>query len=220
MSGGIEVVCFDLGGVLLRICRSWEEACLRAGLPLRDGPVLRSPELVEARRAIKDDYETGGMACEDYVRAIAGATAGLYSAAEVRRIHDAWIIEDYPGARELVERLNRHAGITTACLSNTNRMHWRAGLGEEGGAPVSPAVTRVRRRFASHEVGLAKPDPRFYAHADGELGVAPARVLFFDDLGENTAAARARGWRAEQIDHTGDTAAQMRAHLASHGIIV
>lgn len=220
MSRTIDVVCFDLGGVLMRICRSWEEACARAGLPLRDEPVLRSPELIEARRTIKDSYEIGGMSCEDYVRAIAGATAGLYSAEEVRRIHDAWIIEDYPGTHDLVERLNQRNGITTACLSNTNRLHWHAGLGVSGGRPISPAVTRIRRRFASHEVGLAKPDARFYAHADSVLGVAPARVLFFDDLEENVAAAKARGWRAEVIDHTGDTADQMRRHLESYGIIV
>ncbi|HEU5480850.1 MAG TPA: hypothetical protein VFU90_13480, partial [Candidatus Tumulicola sp.] len=29
---GDVIVCFDLGGVLIRICHSWEEACRRANL--------------------------------------------------------------------------------------------------------------------------------------------------------------------------------------------
>ena len=43
-------------------------------------------------------------------------------------------------------------------------------------------------------------------------------VIFFDDLEENIAAARSIGWTAHQIDHTRDTAAQMRYHLTRWGL--
>jgi FMN phosphatase YigB (HAD superfamily) len=65
-----------------------------------------------------------------------------------------------------------------------------------------------------------KPDQRIYRLAEAQLGVAGDAVVFFDDLEENVDAAQRVGWRAHQIDHTGDTAAQMREHLGSYGIVV
>jgi putative hydrolase of the HAD superfamily len=50
----------------------------------------------------------------------------------------------------------------------------------------------------SHEIGLAKPDPRIYAAGDQLLPPASGAVLV-DDIAVNTAAARAHGWQA--IDH-------------------
>ncbi len=35
----IRLVCFDLGGVVIRICRTWAEGCAAAGLEVRD-PLL------------------------------------------------------------------------------------------------------------------------------------------------------------------------------------
>ena len=34
MSERVTLVVFDLGGVVVRICRSWEEACRAAGVTL------------------------------------------------------------------------------------------------------------------------------------------------------------------------------------------
>jgi len=41
----------------------------------------------------------------------------------------------------------------------------------------------------------------------------PDRVIYFDDHEGNVRAAQRHGWNAFFIDHTGDTAAQMRAAL-------
>ena len=45
----------------------------------------------------------------------------------------------------------------------------------------------------SHEVGLAKPDPRMYALLCERLALAPADIAFLDDRIENVAAASAFG---------------------------
>ena len=42
-------------------------------------------------------------------------------------------------------------------------------------------------------------------------------LVFFDDLPENVDAARACGWNAVQVDHAGDTAAQVLAGLRAQG---
>jgi len=34
-TSGIRMVCFDLGGVLIKHCRTWREGCAAAGLRLR-----------------------------------------------------------------------------------------------------------------------------------------------------------------------------------------
>lgn len=48
----------------------------------------------------------------------------------------------------------------------------------------------------SHEVGLAKPDPRAYELVTRRLGVRPEEVLFLDDVEANVVAAHALGWHA------------------------
>ena len=48
----------------------------------------------------------------------------------------------------------------------------------------------------SHEVGLAKPDPRIYALACELVGVEPHEAVFIDDRSENVAAAREFGMSA------------------------
>jgi len=53
-----EIVCFDLGGVLIRICHSWEEACLRANL----SPPNADPATAAARRALFVRHERGELA--------------------------------------------------------------------------------------------------------------------------------------------------------------
>lgn len=56
----------------------------------------------------------------------------------------------------------------------------------------------------SHEVGLAKPDPRIYRHTERELGLAPHEIVFVDDTELVVESARACGWRV--VHHRGDTA--------------
>jgi hypothetical protein len=50
---------------------------------------------------------------------------GTYSPAEFERIHDAWLIEEYPGVDRLVADLIASPRVDTAMLSNTNALHWR-----------------------------------------------------------------------------------------------
>ena len=53
-------------------------------------------------------------------------------------------------------------------------------------------------------IGVAKPDPRIYAHAAELVGVPPERCLFVDDSAENVEAARAAGMQALHFRETAD----------------
>ncbi len=48
----------------------------------------------------------------------------------------------------------------------------------------------------SHEVGLAKPDPRIYALTSQRLGVQAQEIVFLDDAERNVATAAASGFHA------------------------
>ncbi|QOJ01945.1 MAG: HAD-IA family hydrolase [Phycisphaeraceae bacterium] len=147
---------------------------------------------------------------------------GLYSPDEVERVHHAWLIGEYPGAGRLIDDLHA-AGHATALLSNTNHAHWvrqQPSTDSTGRLlPHFPAAAALTHRLASHTLGLAKPDPRIYESLERSTGLRPHQILFFDDLPENTAAAADRGWLTFTVDHTGDTASEMRTHLRSLGLL-
>jgi glucose-1-phosphatase len=216
-----KVVCFDLGGVLVRICRSWSEACSQAGLPERAAELLGSEHWRTQRHDIVERYQRGELDCGGYHAALSQALEGAYSVSEVERIHDAWTLEEYPGAFELICSLNRVPELTTACLSNTNHAHWQRLAGGDGRREY-PSVLELRHQLASHLLGCSKPDARIYELARARFSeavvVPPEDIVFFDDLTENVLAARALGWLAFTVDHAGDTVGQMRRQLAELGV--
>lgn len=212
----IDLVCFDWGGVLLRICRRWEDAVRRAGLPLH--PAAADPVLAERRTRVALLFQTGAIGPREFFEAVAAHTAGCYTPDEIARAHDAWLCEEYPGVAELVDRLTSR--VRTALLSNTNAVHYARGIGANGSTPEFPTITRLHARYASHLLGLAKPDPAIYRRVAELERVEPGRILFFDDTPENVEAARRAGWHAETIDHASDTAAQMARRLRDLGLDV
>ncbi len=215
MPSPVSLVVFDIGGVLVRIARSWSEACAAAGVPAR-GPGDDEAAWSRRRRPV-EDYESGRIDHATFVAGIVESEQGRYTAEEVDRVHAGWILEEFPGVLALVDGLHA-AGYETGILSNTCDAHWRRQLLGESAATRFPALQRIRHPHASHLLGVRKPAPEIYARMAARTGHAPARTLFFDDLPDNVAAARAAGWRAERVDPLGDPAAQMNAFLGRHGV--
>lgn len=206
----------------MRICRSWDEACVQAQLPFRDALAFASEAMRSRRKEVVDRYQRGDLESGAYYVELSRAVDELYSIAEVEQIHAAWTLKEYPGALELIQELNRLPGVTTACLSNTNAVHWRRLAGEDGRAEY-PAVLALRQRLASHLLGCSKPDASIYERAAASFFESrsgrPQDIVFFDDLPENVLAARAAGWTAFEVDPHGDTPSQMRMLLVSVGLL-
>lgn len=215
------IVCFDLGGVVVRICRSFAQACDIAGIEPPDPARFSTPKLRAARAALHAEYQIGRLPCDDFFNGVAAHSAGLYTAGDIRAVHDAWLLGEYPGIAALINQLNHTPGLTTACLSNTNHRHWLAMTRRltTTSHAASEALLSITHRLASHELGAAKPDADIYERFEQQLGTAPEHIIFFDDLEENIAAARARGWRAHRIDHQSDTAQQIAQALADAQLI-
>ncbi|MEI6474077.1 MAG: HAD-IA family hydrolase [Planctomycetota bacterium] len=203
-----SLAVFDLGGVVVRICRTWQEACHSAGVVHNPNAEARldSPRKVELLRA----HQCGEVESGKYFDGLAQLLED-HSTDEVRRVHAAWILGDYSGMAQLMDRIH-HAGMRTACLSNTNAHHWEQ-------LDSSEAFRRIQVRHASHLMGLVKPDQRIYRAFEIATETTPQEIVFFDDLAENIEAARACGWNAVHIDHTSDTAAQVLAGLRAHGAL-
>lgn len=68
----------------------------------------------------------------------------------------------------------------------------------------------------SHEVGVAKPDPRIYAIACERLGVRPEEIVFLDDVERNVVAANDYGIHAILFRDNAQAIADIQATLDAH----
>lgn len=212
-SGGVELVVFDLGRVLVRICDDWIHACSTAGIELaaRDfqaGDFVKLRDLVHA-------VEVNAIGFAEFA-AQAGQVMGA-TAAQVLAASEAFVVGLYEGVPELLESLAA-AGVKTACLSNTNEHHW--ALLADAKHPAFFPLNRLNHQFASHLIRARKPDEAIYAYLERETGKPGPAILFFDDVEENVKAAMRRGWRAEWIDpERNDPMRQIREGLRAHGVL-
>jgi putative hydrolase of the HAD superfamily len=189
-AGGIAAVIFDLGGV---VCDSPLRAIARYerdhGLPARAvdravvaaGPGGAWARLERGELTVEAFCGPFEADCRAQGLAVSGARLMAYIAEAAR---------PRPAMLEAVRRI-RASGRGVAALTN----NWLTD--REGPHPL-------REHFAvfieSSVVGLRKPDPRIYQLACAELGVAPARAAFLDDIGTNLKAARALGMTTIKVD--------------------
>lgn len=202
----IKVVCFDLGGVLVRITVDMAEAAARAGVEIDRSPgsFLDFPPFIE--------FQAGRQKGDDYLEQL-GAWVGC-PPSEALAVHNHILLDSYEGTHELIGELNQ-SGVLTACLSNTNAPHWH----EMRQTDRFPNVRDLRLGVASHEVFLEKPQSAIYRRfedlSSAALGaqIHASEIVFFDDTMPNVVAAQELGWQAHHIDPSRPTADQMRLHL-------
>jgi len=211
MPDPIQLICFDLGGVLIRLCDGWDHACQLAGVtpskPVTEADHQQVIELVHIE-------EVGGLVRGEFFNR-AAPLLGL-SPEDTHAVYDAWLCGAYPGIDDLIQTI-KSAGLKAGCLSNTNDNHWRA-MSDPRHANGLP-FDQLDYRFASHLVKARKPDPEIYAHVEQATGLPPGAILFFDDLGDNIEAAMARGWQARQVTDPQNPAAQMTSHLKALNLL-
>lgn len=204
-SPSIRLVCFDLGGVLIRICRSWSEGVTKAGLPLHLNGAKLDGHSVPGWHDLIVQHQTGVLNASRYANQLSRAMNGVYSPQEVLAVHQAWMYGEYEGVGAVIDRIHA-AGLPTACLSNTNHAHWEQLL-------EFPAIKKLTHRFASHEMRLYKPDAAIFREVERRVGFAGGEILYFDDLAENVAIAKACGWHAIDVDPSIRTDQQIDAAI-------
>lgn len=205
---GGHLVVFDLGGVLVRICRDWHEGCAVAGVKPRR--VLESSDSARMRELVSG-HQRGRIAHEVFCAGMSECLGGSLDAGEIAAVHDAWILGEYDGVSDLLAHLVA-AGHGTGCLSNTNAPHW-------GALERMRFFGHLHHAHASHLLGMEKPDPEIFRAFERATGFAGRRIAYFDDLPENCRAAEASGWRVRQVDPGRETVPQIRESLRSWGLL-
>ena len=126
-------------------------------------------------------------------------------------VRDGWnsvFVRPIPDTVDLIRAARER--LPCYAFSNTNATHlaemWRA---------FPEVLALFRTVFTSHEIARRKPDTEAFRHVLEAMQLAAPDVLFFDDLAENVAGARACGMQAVLVRSPGD----VRAALLEHGIV-
>lgn len=181
-----KVLLFDLGGVLVDVAPV-DRMLASLGLPPQEEFLAR---LVAVEPWIA--LEVGEIDAAAFSHAFVEAFALELDPARVLAEFEAWNLGWFPGATQTLTALRERHRL--AVLSNTNEVHWKRLSGEMGvGALVEMA-------FASHLIGLRKPDARVYQHVAAELRVTPSDLVFFDDNAANIEAALSLGIEAHRVE--------------------
>lgn len=204
MANPVDLVLFDLGGVLIEL------SGVRAMLELAD---IESEDELWRRwltcRWVRR-FESGGCSETEFAAGmVADWRLELTPAAFLEAFRD-WPARPLPGAAELVTETR--ASVATGCFSNTNALHWHDHIA------TWPLAGLFDHRLLSFELGLLKPDAEAFAQVAGMLGVPAGRVLFLDDNAVNVAGAAAAGFQATRVVGVGE-ARQRLAEAAVLGTI-
>ena len=181
-----DAIVFDLGGVLIELAgvsRMLELLGHRLTPDELWVKWLTSPSVQQ--------FESGHISAEQFAMDLLTELELSISATQFIDEFTAWPQGLYPGTVELLQTLAPQ--YTVACLTNTNSLHWPRFCNEMG------LLDHFAIQFASHEIGLVKPDPAIFQHVVERLACDPARILFLDDNTLNVDAARAAGISAYRV---------------------
>lgn len=179
----VELVLFDLGGVLLGL-NGVEEFAGMVGTDSEDALWelwLSSPWVQRFERGHCDaEAFAAGMVESLSLRCDPGTFLERFA---------TWPGDFIEGTHELVAEVS--ARVPTACLSNTNVVHFDQVLRPAGVEALFPT------HFLSFQMGHLKPDAEAFQHVLERTGTEPGAVLFLDDNRINADAAQRLGLRAE-----------------------
>jgi glucose-1-phosphatase len=197
----IELVLFDLGGVLIEA----------GGVgPMRELSGIGSDEELWARWLSCQwvrRFEAGGCTPEEFAAGVVGDWELDLEPAAFLDEFGGWPEPPYEGALELVAAVQ--ATVPAGFLSNMNAYQWTANY------ESIPLTQAFAYSFLSFELGLVKPDRAVFDAVAARLPVQRDRVLFLDDNAINVEAAVAAGFAAQHV--RGVDAA--RGALVSAGVI-
>jgi putative hydrolase of the HAD superfamily len=190
-NASIRAVLFDFGGVISEspfvAFRRFEQ---ERGLPegFLQGINRNNPDENAWAR-----YERSELAPEAFDEAFARESRAAGHEVRGLDVIDLLFGAIRPQMTVAVTRCREH--FLTACLTNNVRHGTGRGLDIEPSraSEWSDALALFDRVIESSQLGLRKPEPRFFVSACRTLGVEPGQAVFLDDLGANLKPARAMG---------------------------
>lgn len=191
----VEALLFDLGGVLVEldwnaVFESW------AGCSGADPRALRERFTFDADY---ERHERGELDAPGYFASLRRSLGIDLSDAD---FHSGWgriFAGEIVPTAALVARVGGRMPLYL--FSNTNPAHYATWSRE-----YAELLRSFRGVFVSSGLGVRKPDPAAFERVAREIGVAPSRILFFDDTEANVAGARAAGLQAVHVRSPEDVA--------------
>jgi len=180
-----KALLFDLGGVVVQ-WRGIDALCDLTGWSSDD--VLNTFK----GSALCEAHELGQCDDDAFIDEIRKIFDLSLSHSAMKTAWMDWLGAPYPGIADVLKSLKSQ--YVTACLSNTNALHWRV-------LAVDIATDRhFHFTFASHLMHLAKPDTEIYLSVIEKMHVSPCEIWFFDDSLSNVEAAQEVGMSAFHVD--------------------
>lgn len=177
---------FDIGRVLLDF--DFESSLATLLPPGCDDPHGRLARLLER----KDEFETGAIDPDEYIRWALGVLDSPATPAEFRRSWQNIFTPNEP-MWAVVRRLSAD-GHRLVLFSNTNAIHCPWLFSE------FPEFSYFHDAVLSFEVGAVKPQPPIYRHALEAHDLKPGETLYIDDLPQNIATGREFGFHCHTYD--------------------
>ena len=140
-------------------------------------------------------------------RAVEEALAEFAPSLDADRFLRRWCEESTRINTEMIEAAAAWAAAGARIVLATNQEHRRAAYVKT----LIGGHVELTDVFYSADLGVGKPDQRFFGAADKRLG--DARVVFIDDAVANVEAARAHGWHAIHYPHDRDWREQVDAYF-------
>ncbi len=195
---GIRNIVFDLGGVVIDLCRENAVAALQSlGLDEAD-------ELLGLYRQEEPflGLETGRITAGEFFETIRRSCPGA-SDIQITEAFNAFLA-DLPVRR--LERLRelRRKGYRVYALSNTNPVmfhSWISAAFRQEGMQVNDYFDGI---VASFEELCCKPDTAIFRTVLRRYDLVPAQTLMLDDSEKNCQAARDCGMMAIRVGRTKD----------------
>ncbi|HEX4127927.1 MAG TPA: HAD-IA family hydrolase [Acidimicrobiales bacterium] len=183
----IELVLFDLGGVLIR---PGGVASMRAlaGIDSDEALWERWLGCPWVRR-----FEAGGCTPDEFAGGMVADWELTLEPAAFLEEFGTWPEPPFDGALELVDAVRTRAPAGAGFLSNTNSFQWATNY------EAIPLTQAFAFRFLSFELGLVKPDAAIFEAVAERLPVPRQRVLFLDDNAVNVDAAQDAGFAARHV---------------------
>jgi HAD superfamily hydrolase (TIGR01509 family) len=180
MSQRIDVILFDLGGVLIELAGVEKMIEWSPGIGSTDELWRRWLHSDAVRR-----FETGLIGRDDFASALIGEFGVPVGPDEFLAAFTWWPRSVYPGAFELLAAMRERFRL--ASVSNTNEIHW------DRFSNTWSLDAAFHHNFPSHLVGKLKPDADYFEHVLEAMGAPAQRTLFIDDNAINVDAAARLG---------------------------
>jgi HAD superfamily hydrolase (TIGR01509 family) len=186
MAATIEVILFDLGGVLIELAGVEQMIEWSPGIATHEELWRRWLRSTAVRR-----FETGAIGREEFAAAVIDEFGCPVGVDEFLAAFTWWPRSVYPGAFDLLGAMRERYRI--ASVSNTNEIHW------DRFSNAWRLDAAFHHNFPSYLVGKLKPDAEYFEHVLEALDAPAERVLFIDDNAINVDAATRLGMVTRKV---------------------